>query len=284
MKVRELVYEGRTRLAAASLQCADPLLHMKQIVEHCLGLDTSHLYRAWEEEVSEEGRRAVEAFLARRLTGEPFQYIAGFEWFWDAKFAVGPGVLIPRRETELVVEALLKEEARPRARVAELGAGSGNIGIAALRERPQWEWFGYEKNPESIPFLEANRKSLLSAETVYHVVPGDFFEAAQKAAPFDWIVSNAPYVSTGEMDTLAKEVRHEPRAALEAGPEGLDVIRRLVAEAPSLLGPGGGILGEMAAEQGSEVLKCLRDSGFTETRVIKDYAALDRVFVGRLGE
>ncbi len=284
MKIREAIFQGRDRLAAASIQCADPLLHMKQIAEFCLGLPLAELYLKWEDELSPDAAERIEAFLKRRLGGEPFQYIAGHEHFWEGKFEVGPGVLIPRRETEILVEALLEEDKRPSVRVAELGAGSGNIGLSVLHERRGWEWFGYEKNPASLPFLETNRKSLLPSGSVYHVRPGDYFELAPADGPFDWIVSNAPYVTTGELPTLAQEVRREPAEALDGGTDGLDVIRRLVATAPKLLKSGGGIAGEMAFEQAGDVLKLLLDSGFRQSRVIRDYSGLDRVFLARWGE
>lgn len=284
MKLAEVIAEGRERLVRAALQCADPLLHMKQIAEHCLALSTAEIYLRWEEPISEEGRKSIEAFVDRRITGEPFQYICGYEHFWDGRFEVGPGVLIPRRETELLVEALLSSETRSKVRVAELGAGSGNIGISVLRERRLWQWVGFELNPQSLPFLEVNRKSLLPAEAVYHIVAGDYFEKASASAPYDWIVSNAPYVTSGEMAGLAKEIHHEPTLALDGGPDGLDVIRRLIASAPDLLAAGGGIAGEMAAEQGTAVRRLLEDRGFQETRIMKDYAGLDRIFVGRWGK
>ncbi len=283
MKIRELIFQGRDRLTVAHVQCADPLSHMKQIVEHCLGIDTSGLYVAWENEMAADKVKAVEAFLERRMKGEPFQYIAGCEYFWKSRFSVGPGVLIPRRETEWVVEALLELEPRQKARFSELGAGSGNIGLSLLLDRPQWEWFGYELNPETIPYLEANRKSLLAPGSVYHIESGDFFQKAGADAPFDWIVSNAPYVTSGEMPGLAKEIHHEPAMALDGGQDGLDVIRKLVQSAAKWLRPGGGIVGEMSGEQGPAVQKLLKDFGFEQSRVIRDYSGHDRVFVGRWG-
>src|SRR5262249_25882763 len=148
MKIRECILEGKQRLERAGLQCADPLLHMKQIVEFVLGWSSTDLYRHWEEDFPQDARARLEALLERLLRGEAFQYLTGEEWFWESRFRVGPGVLIPRRETELLVETLLADEPGSKVRVAELGAGSGNIGISVLQERPDWEWHAFELNAE----------------------------------------------------------------------------------------------------------------------------------------
>lgn len=283
MKLREAISRGRDRLAAADLQCADPFLHMKQIAGHCFGVDMASLYVRWEDELTSEEEASLEAFLVRRCAGEPFQYIAGYEWFWEDRFEVGPGVLIPRRETEILVETLLSEESRDRVQVAELGAGSGNIGVSILRERPRWSWLAFERHAESLPYTLRNRVALLPVDAGYELIAGDFFEKAPERAPYDWVVANAPYVTSGELPRLAKEVLHEPAEALDGGKDGMDVLRRLIASAPRLLKKGGGIAGEMAEEQGVHVSRALEDSGFREVRVIRDYSGKERIFLGQWG-
>lgn len=284
MKVSEFILRGRERLAEAKLECADPLLHMKQIVEYGLGIDGARLYLRWDEELDADDLRRLEGIVRRRLTGEPFQYIAAHEWFWDSKFLVGPGVLIPRRETELLVETLLRREDREVVRVAELGGGTGCIGISVLLERTKWEWHAFENNPKSLPYLQENRRELLPRDARYFIHDVDYFSGAAAGAPYDWIVTNPPYVPSGDWEGLSREVRHEPREALDGGGDGLDIIERLITGARSLLSTGGGFLCEMDARQSAPVEHLLAENGFEEIEILKDYAGLDRVALGRRKE
>lgn len=268
----------------AALQCADPLLHMKQIAQFGLGWDGTELYRNWNTELNAESIRRLDALLARRMTGEPFQYITGQEWFWNSSFAVGPGVLIPRKETEGVVELFLNESGKELTRVAELGAGSGNIGISVLLERPQTEWHAFETNPKSLVFLEMNRRKLLNQYQVggaYLIQREDFFVGALRLAPFDWIVSNPPYVSTKEMASLSREVSHEPSEALEGGATGADFLMRLLRGAPDVLRPGGRLILEIGHEHAPALMGVCHGTDFSDVRVFKDLAGKDRVFTAR---
>ena len=168
---------------------------MKQITEFGLGLTTTELYLRWEEGFLKILSGHLQSILERRLHGEPFQYITGREWFWESCFNVGPGVLIPRRETELIVETLLGRENRERVRIGELGAGSGNIGISLLLERPALGVARLRAESRFTSLLMTNRKAILPSEASYFVHADDFFSKAQGFAPYDWIVSNPPYVA-----------------------------------------------------------------------------------------
>ena len=279
MTIQEFVQVGRLKIKEAAIQCADPLLHMKQICGAVLGLDAAQLILQWERSLSESELADLEKFLSRRLTGEPFQYILGHEWFWEDQFAVGPGVFIPRKETELIVEHLLKFESRNDILVGELGAGSGMIGLSVLREREGWSWEAYEANPDSIPYLTQNWKNVLGGQPRYQIIQGDFFDLAK--GPFDWLVSNPPYVPKGEISTLAKEIHHEPSLALDGGEVGMDVIDRLVAESHRWLRPGGKIILEIGAEQGDLTSRVLDLGGFVEIEVHQDYAGLPRMVTAK---
>jgi release factor glutamine methyltransferase len=281
MKISEIISTGRTRIHEAGLECADPLLHMKQIAEAALDTDATGLYLRWESELSVDEIRRIEAILTRRLAGEPFQYIVGYEWFWKSKFQVGPGALIPRRETEVLLEVLLQEAGEAPIRCAELGPGTGIIGISALLERPRWEWLAFELNLQSLPYLNANNRTLLPPAAPFSVVPGDFFLLAGEKGPYDWVVSNPPYVATAELPKLSREVRHEPPLALDGGAEGLDVIGRLALDAKRLLKPAGRILLEIGSEQESAVSTLFWSEGYNSVRVIRDYAKLPRVLLAQ---
>lgn len=280
MRYRDYIVAGKARLESARLECADPLLHMKQMVEAALGIDSSELIRRWDAPLSESDRAPIELLLARRLTGEPFQYIVGYEDFWKGRFAVGPGVLIPRPETELLVDLALQHLPKGPLDIAELGAGSGIIGISLLQERP-WRWHAWESNPATIPYLKRNL-SLLPRSARYVLYEEDYFEGIVKQPPMDWWISNPPYVTRDELPRLSREIRHEPPLALDGGPTGLEVVGRMLEMAPKRLKPGGGVLLEIGSDQGPRALELLRKIGYREARIEKDLAGRDRVAYGRI--
>ncbi len=281
MTLSELILRGKDKILGAGLECADPTQHMKQIVQLALDWDATQIYLRWDDLLTADQLLRIEAVLRRRLTGEPFQYVVAHEWFWNSKFKVGPGVLIPRRETELIVEAMLRREDRETVRIAELGGGSGNIGISVLQERPGWEWHAFELNPETIPFLEWNVRELLPFDAHYHIHEGDFFALAPGLAPFDWVVANPPYVPAEDWPSLSKEVRHEPRLALDGGPKGLDCLDKLVPAAHRLLSTDGRFLCEIDSRQAVVLEERLAEGGFDDVDILKDWAGLDRVAYGR---
>jgi release factor glutamine methyltransferase len=277
MTVREFVVAASKRLSAQTgLQCADPLLHAKQMAEYLFSFSTSDLYLKWDEAISDVDAARGEAFLAKRLAGEPFQYLVGFEWFWNSKFKVGPGVLIPRRETEFIVEALVSET-NPAARVAELGAGTGNIGISVCLEKPEWDWHAFELNPESVPYLKQNVAALLPASSKYEIHATDFFEGAASFAPYDWIVSNPPYLSELDLQQLPREVTHEPRLALYGGDLGFELIERLIKFSKKILRPGGKFICEVGLGQSDPVALILEQSHFFAIQIRQDYSGIARL-------
>lgn len=279
MKVSHLISSLKGELERAGLECADPMLHAKQILQYVSGWTASELYIRWDEEVPPAIERKASEFLARRSKGEPFQYIAGEEGFWKSRFVVGPGVLIPRRETELLVEKLLQVPGE-RLKVAELGAGSGNIGISVCLERPTWEWHAFEISPEALQYARTNARDL-GVSPSYHLHEGDFFDGARALAPFDVVVSNPPYVPSADWPTLSKEVRHEPKLALDGGHEGTSVLSRLSMEAVSLLKPGGYFAAEIDSRQEEAARHLLQANSFADIEVFRDYSGLPRIAWGK---
>jgi len=280
MTLESFVTFGKTRIEESRIECADPILHMKQILGAAIGLSSLDFYSRWSEPLTDKEIQLANAFLERRLNGEPFQYIVGYEWFWHSQFDVGPGVLIPRKETEHLVEELLKSKCRDKKRVAELGAGSGNIGISVLLERPQWEWHGFEINPQSITFLGKNVGRLLPLEAKYFIHEGNFFETVGDLAPFDIVVSNPPYISVSSFSQLSREVQHEPKIALIGGEEGTEVLKHLAVKSFEVLKPGGEFLTEIGSDQEEKILSILSQSGFQSAEVLRDYAGLPRIGKG----
>jgi release factor glutamine methyltransferase len=271
----------RSRLASSAIQCFDPALHAKQILQFILGYSPANIFARPDRVLTVVEEAKLERFLRRRVDGEPFQYLVGHEWFWECPFEVGPGVLIPRKDTEVLVEAILNRMDASPKKVIELGAGSGNIGISVLRSRKNWQWDGYEKNPESLKYLRTNVTGLLGVPHHYRIVHDDFF-TADAVAEYDLVVSNPPYIVTKEIETLSLEVRNEPHLALDGGASGLEVVGRFFESALRLLKSGGFVMSELGAGQSSECRQLLSPQ-WQEIEILRDSAGIDRVLVARKG-
>lgn len=219
-------------------------------------------------------QRRLARWIARRAAGEPLQYITGRAHFYGETFRVGPGVLIPRPETELLVAAALAA-LPPHARVLDLGTGSGCIALTIARQRPEVHVVAVERSPGALRWARVNdreRRLDLRRGDLYGPVAGE---------RFDCICANPPYV--GEREILPSDVRGcEPAEALFAGGDGLAAIQRVIAGAPDHLAPGGRLLMEIGAGQGEKVLD-LAAQAFQDVTLIQDYAGHDRVLVGYLG-
>lgn len=280
MKISETIFLNKEKLARAPIQCADPALHAGQFVRHVLSIDSAGLYLRWGEELPEPAKIKLDALIEKRVSGIPFQYLTGQEGFWDSEFMVGPGVLIPRRETELLVETLLHREHRTKVEVAELGAGSGNIGISVCLQRPEWVWHAFETNSDSLPYLAVNQ-ALLPKTAAYEVHAADFFGAASDFAPYDWIISNPPYVAIENWEALPIEVKQEPKVALDGGKGGMEILSRLIEISRKILREGGGILFEIGCSQGERVRQLCEGNGFTDVEILEDHAHLPRAVMAR---
>jgi release factor glutamine methyltransferase len=281
MKVADWLNQATQALQAAALECADPRLHARQILEGVTGWTAAQCLTRSEAMLDKDQLAELTRFLARRTAGEPYQYILGREWFWKDVFEVGPGVLIPRRETEHVV-SFLAALPLERARVVELGAGTGNIGISVLREKPNWEWFSCEKSEAAAAYASKNSSRLLAGTGArYFLAHADFFDFAPKFAPWDVVVSNPPYVATHEIAGLSREVRHEPPSALDGGMDGLGVVRQLAESSIKLLKSGGWLVLEIGSDQQAKGLEILNNLGYEQVSVIADLAGLPRVLVGQ---
>lgn len=258
----------------------DPQRHGFQLVEEALQISASDLICRWDEELSSKEEAQIRKWTQRRCSGEPFQYIVGHEWFWESCFAVGPGVFIPRPETEMLVELVLKNSGT-QCRVAELGAGSGNIGISVLQQRPDWQWLAWEKNSASLPYLRENISSLLPSRAKYQLFVGDFFEGVLSLGEFDLLVTNPPYVASLSQEQLSPEVCCEPELALFGGEDGFSILEKLVCIAPHCLKSGGVFLAEIDPNHSDRVVEAMRKVGFCEIQIYQDVIGLDRVVSGR---
>ncbi|MFL6246396.1 MAG: peptide chain release factor N(5)-glutamine methyltransferase [Thermoanaerobaculia bacterium] len=216
----------------------------------------------------------LEALLARRYSGEPLQYIRKRTEFYSREFYVDDRVLIPRPETELLVEAAL-ERAPRNGRVIDIGSGSGCIAITVERERPDLRVIGVDRSVDALAVAAINRARLQSRVAL---AGSDLLSSLR--ATFDIIVSNPPYVPLPEYEELAVEVRiHEPRIALTPGPSGMEIIERIFDEARVLLAPRGHLLLEVGYGQEATLRELARAKGFSVDAFLPDLAGIPRVVV-----
>lgn len=216
--------------------------------------------------------------LQRRKQHEPCQYIIGSCGFYGLDFLVNENVLIPRQDTEILVEKAL-QAAGENAGVLDLCTGSGAIAVAMKAVRPDLSVLAADISEDALAVARQNAERNFCEISF---IQSDLFSGIDPEKRFDLIVSNPPYVSEEEYETLMPEVKDfEPALALKAGSDGLDIYWRLVAEAPSHLKPGGALAVEIGCSQGDAVSQLFRKAGFSACKVFKDYAGLDRVVFGR---
>lgn len=247
------------------------------LLAEALGCRRLDLYLRANQPLNQAELAGFKELIKRRADGEPVAYIIGRKAFFTLDLEVGPGVLIPRPETETLVEAaleLLPEDSA--AQVLELGVGSGAVILSLASERPGLALTGTDLSPQALAIARRNAENLSLIDRI-EFLAGDLFEPADERR-YDLILMNPPYVTEAEYTDLARDITEfEPKSALIAGEDGLDVIRRLVAEAPEHLNPGGSLLFEIGAGQGGPASELAREAGFGEVRVIPDLAGLDRV-------
>jgi len=248
------------------------------LLAHALGCDRAWLFaHALDAPTADEARR-FGMFVARRAAGEPIAYITGRRAFWTLDLEVGPGALIPRPETELLVELALERIPRDRpARVLDLGTGSGAIALAIASERPSADVVAVEASDAA--FAIAARNVAATGLPNVRLLRGDWF-APVAGERFDVVVSNPPYIAADDPHLAAGDLRHEPGSALASGADGLDAIRAIVAAAPRFLDAGGWLLLEHGHDQGAAVRALLAEAGIGDSLTARDLAGRDRVSGG----
>jgi release factor glutamine methyltransferase len=261
-----------------------PELDARVLIGHALGLDHTGLVAASTQQLSDLTATQIERFAARRLAHEPVARIVGAREFWGLPLTVTPDVLVPRPETETVVELALDrlDRAGPRTRplrIADLGTGSGAILLALLSELPAARAVGTDTDVRALTVARTNAARLgLAARAAF--IACDF--SAALAGPFDLVVSNPPYIASAEIATLEPEVReHDPRRALDGGADGLAAFRAVAADAPRLLGVAGHLVLEIGAGQEQAVTSLLEAGGLAMAAMRPDLSSTIRALAVR---
>jgi release factor glutamine methyltransferase len=279
--IGEALAGARRRLKDAEIEDAD--LEAEVLLRHTLRLDRAALFAHLDAPLPDDARQRFEAFLARRLGHEPTAYITGQREFFGLDFEVSPAVLIPRPETETLVEAAI-ELARPRGRIrrgaviADVGTGSGAIAVALAKNVPRADVYAIDSSVEALDLARRNAERHGVSERIMFL-RGDLLSPLPEYV--DIVVANLPYVPSEVIPGLVREIReHEPLQALDGGPNGLEAIERLLAEAPDYLRPNGCLCLEFGDGQAAAVCEIARRS-FPDSHltVRKDMAGRERVLV-----
>ena len=254
-------------------------LDAELLLAAALGKSRSYLHTWPEKIVSSESALTFAEYLLRRRAGEPVAYILGQQGFWKLDLEVAPHTLIPRPDTELLVETALDLLLASPARVLDLGTGSGAIALALASERPAWHITAVDRVLEAVALAERNRQRL-QLDNV-HVLTSHWFSALD-GQRFDLIISNPPYIAAGDVHLGQGDVRFEPESALVAGVDGLDDIREIIQAAPQHLNAGGQLMLEHGYDQAAAVRQLLLDAGFEQVESRKDLGTHERITLGRL--
>jgi release factor glutamine methyltransferase len=266
---------GLLRGAAVRLGGDSPRADAELLLAHVLGRDRGWLFAHADDPCAADDAARFDALLARRAAGEPVAYLTGRRGFWTLELDVGPGVLVPRPETEGLVEFALARIARDApAAVLDLGTGSGAIALALAHERPRARVDAVDASADALAIARANAARLGLSRIAFH--HGDWF-APVAGRRFDLVLSNPPYIADDDPHLAQGDLRFEPRGALASGPDGLDAIRRIVAAAPAHLAPGGHVAIEHGFAQGAPVRALLEAAGLREAASIRDLAGHERI-------
>lgn len=254
------------------------------LLAHALGWDRVRVLAHPEQRVSAQVRRAFDALVRRRGNGEPLQYLTGLQEFYGRPFRVTPAVLIPRPETELLVEKAIQLAQPPKARplrIADVGTGSGCIAVSIACEIPRCEVVAVDISPEALAVARGNARRLAGRACVRFVC-GDLLEAFPSAPVFDLVLCNPPYVPRDIPAQVSAGVRdHEPHLALFGGEDGLRVYERLAPQAADRIVPGGWLVMEMGYTQAEDVERILTSAGLAVVETVDDLQGIPRCVVAR---
>ena len=255
-----------------------PRLDAELLLAHALGKSRSYLHTWPERELETEQLERYQAAIVRRQAGEPVAYILGQQGFWSLDLEVAAHTLIPRPDTELLVETVLALLPATPAALLDLGTGTGAIALALACERPAWRLTGVDRVAEAVALAERNRARLKLANASF--VASHWFSALA-GQRYQLIVSNPPYIAADDRHLAEGDVRFEPSSALVAGADGLDDIRLIIQQSPDYLEAGGWLLLEHGFDQAAAVRELLSARGFSSVESRRDLGGHERISLGR---
>lgn len=274
--LRQIVVEASARLGGIEARHEAELLLL-----HVLDRPRSWLFAHATDPLAANDQAAFEALLARRVAGEPVAYLTGRRGFWTLDLEVDPATLIPRPETELLVELALERLPPDQSlQLADLGTGSGAIALALASERPQAQVLATDASPGALA-VAARNAARHDLRNVRFAEGGHDWYAPLQCARLDLIASNPPYIASDDPHLEQGDLRFEPATALASGPDGLDDIRRIVDGGQAHLLPGGWLLIEHGWDQGEAIRALFEAAGFAEVQTVPDLEQRDRITLGR---
>jgi release factor glutamine methyltransferase len=283
MNVATVLAWGERRLTpdARVDRAGNPALDAAVLLASVLGVQRSRLISHPDMALAKDAVRRYESLIARRASGEPLAYLTGVKEFWSLPLIVNPAVLIPRPESELLVERALALWRAPEARAADLGTGSGALALALARERPHWRVVATDVSAAALEVARANAARLGLPQVEFR--QGEWL-APLRDERFDLLLSNPPYVAADDPAVTSRELAYEPRAALTPGGDALSALRTLARGARAHLQPAGWLLLEHGAEQGEQVRRELVLAGFRHVRSHTDLGGHERMTEGQHGQ
>jgi release factor glutamine methyltransferase len=260
-----------------------PRLSIEHLLADSLGKKRIELYLEFDRSLSALELGPLREKVRRRAEGEPLQHLLGHWDFYGRTFKTDKRALIPRPETELLVETLLKEVANcgePASRLVDVGTGSGVLAITLALERPELEVFALDLSEDALALARENAERLGVLDRVaFH--RSDLLEGIE--GPFHWIVANLPYIPTSDLNGLQREVKFDPGLALDGGKDGLTIIKRLIESVPGKIASNGMIALEIGQGQSQRVLGFLADQNYRDISIKKDYQGVERLLIARYG-
>ena len=279
MTIETLLTQAYGRLSGLSETAQ---LDAQLLLAHTLDVSPTYFFTWPEKEVSEASRQTFEGLLKRREKGEPIAYILGEQDFWSLSLETSPSTLIPRADTERLVEVALELLPSGASRVVDLGTGTGAIALALAKEWPASQVIGVDYQVEAVQLAERNAQRNSISNAAFR--QSDWFSALIDEAPFDLIVSNPPYIDPEDEHLSQGDVRFEPLTALIAEDHGLADIRHIMKQAVAHLSALGWLMFEHGYDQGESVRKLFNEHGFLDVATYQDLGGNDRVTIGRLPE
>jgi release factor glutamine methyltransferase len=260
-----------------------PRLSIEHLLADTLGKKRIELYLEFDRTLSEQELEPLREKVRRRAEGEPLQHLLGHWDFFGRTFKTDRRALIPRSETELLVETVLKEFktcAEPGNRLVDVGTGSGILAITLALERPDLEVSAVDLSEDALALARENAERFGVLDRITFRCT-DLLD--QIAGPFDWVVANLPYIPTGEFHTLQREVKFDPTCALDGGKDGLTIIKRLIESVPGKIVSNGLIALELGQGQAEEVSGFMADQNYRDISIRKDYQGVERLLIARHG-